>query len=524
MLRSCLINPYSLTALIFCCALGSGAMAADQTLLKIDINSSANVTYADWEGWIMTGTGTDGVQSKTFSNGIKVGFVCPWYTTAAPVYVEGFSKPYYGALCGDMAALRDPAINQGDITMTISYLAPGDYTLKTYHNPEVTNPATNNLVDVNDRIGTGAWTRQVTDFDQPHQIPSDPVVLANPVTLNFTIPQVNTDYQAAYVTSFKHRTVTDPNVPTDWIRRVGICGFELIAHNIRAAYGPNPVPESRIRWNTTYSLSWSAPDPYTPGDTLVYDVYFTTNAADLTAPSGDPNFPAGRLVATGTTSTTVPYAMLTPLVPGTDYYWRVDTWGLQGGILTRTVGMVWHFDTDNQAPTLNLGLAQVSFPGRTITLNAVATDLDELPAGRTITYTWTYRYTAGGSGDPNADPNYDDVKTLPDPLGTTASVSFVLDPNAAHVGTGRSYSFRCVVTDGDNDTTKDTSVFIANETRCQLVKHLSNYYNSFTADGVVYPAVKSAGDFNDDCITDFKDMAIYANSWLVCQAVNSVCP
>jgi hypothetical protein len=517
MLRYRLINPYSLTALIFCCALGSGALAADQTLLKIDINASTNITYGtgDWTGWVISGNysglgdSSNGIQQHTFTNGIGVALRSAWFTTTTPVYIEGFTNSYWGSFGGDMAEVRDVVANQGDVLMTISYLAPGDYTLKTYHNPRVISPALNNLMDVNDKVGDGPWVRRIDNFEQTNWVPNNDIVLANPCTLNFTIPQPDTDYTVRYNTSFKVKTLTDPNVPDNWLRNVGICGFELISHAIRAAYGASPAPESRIRYNTTYNLSWLAPDPFTVGDTLHYDVYFATSSAALKdAGTGDPLFPAGNLLAGYTTATTLACPALTAR---TNYYWRVDTYGLQNGVEVKTVGALWHFDTNNQPPTLDLGPAQVSFPGRTISMSATSTDLDLLgkPDGAVITYKWQDR------NDDVNDPNYKGrygANINPFPT-TTQSVSFVLDPNTTIVGTGRSYKFRCIASDGDKSTTVDINVFVAYETRCQLVKHLGDYYTKF----------KSPGDFNDDCITDLRDLSLYVSEWLGCKAVNNIC-
>jgi hypothetical protein len=501
MLRYRLINPHLLTALVVCCALSSGAMAADQTLLKIDINATTNITHSGWEGWVISGNGTNGVQSKSFSNGIYVGFVSPWYTSDSPIYVEGFTNTYWGDFAGDMAAIADVQYNKGDLQMTIKYLAPGSYTLKTYHNPRIFSPQLNNLMDVNDKVGDGPWTREVTDFDQQNWVPNNDIVLANPCTLNFVIPANSTDYVIRYNTSFKHKTLTDPNIPTDWYRNVGICGFELISHAIYTAYSPSPAPDTTIRYNTSYNLSWAAPDPYTPGDTMHYDVYYSTASADMGTP--------GALLASYTTATTLPCPTLTAR---TNYYWRVDTYAIKDGLEIKTVGATWHFDTNNQAPTLSLGPAQVTKQGRTVTLTATATDADGLgkPDPSVITYAWSDR------NDDVNDPNYAGrFGTNPSPFpATTQSVSFILDPNDARMGQGRGYRFTCKASDGDKSTSVDISVtcYSRSLTNCEVIKKLGPGYT------------KSAGDLNDDCMTDLKDMSLYVAQWLACKAVNNVCP
>jgi hypothetical protein len=508
MLRPRLINTYFLTALILCGALGRSAIAADRTLLKIDINSSGDarsVTADGWEGWSISGAGTNGVMSKTFSSGAKVAFVSPWYSadTQAPV-LEAFFGPYYGAFCGDMIRVASPVANQGDIRCTVSNLSPGSYTFKSYHNASVYSPALNNLMDVNDRVGTDPWVQRYDNFDQLHFVPSDTLVLADPVVLNFVITQPGLDYQADYITRGNPTTLTDPNIPT-WARNVGICGFELTSHFIYAAYDPSPLPDSTIRYNTSYNLQWTTPDPYEAG-TQYYDLYFTLDSAGLTNGAT----PAGALLVSHAVQTGAMAYPCPTLAASTNYYWRVDSYGMKDGVESKTVGMVWHFDTNNQAPTLDLGPNQVTKQGRTVTLNAVATDLDGLPSG-TLTYQWTDR------NDANSNANYSDrfgTHASPFPA-STPSVSFILDPNDAHVGTGLSCVFRCRASDGTLSTDKDIIVTVYNKsmTNCEINKKLADYQT----------AVRSKGDFNDDCVTDMKDLSIYVSQWLACKAINNVC-
>jgi hypothetical protein len=504
MLKYWLRNPLLVIAL--CIGVASQALAVDQTLLKVDINTNdaRSATLSGWTAWLVTNSGTNGVISNTFANGVKVSFMSPWYATENTT-LEPFFAPYYGALCGDMIRVTNsPSVNRGDIRCTISNLSPGSYTLKSYHNPPAYSPTLNNLMDVNDHVGTDPWVKEIDNFNQPILIPNDATVMANPVVLNFVIPQPGLDYQADYITRDNPTTLTDPNIPA-WSRNVGICGFELISHAIYAAYDPSPLPDSTIRYNTSYNLQWMTPDPYEAG-TQYYDLYFTTDSTAL----ANGATPAGALLVSHTVQSGAMSSACPALVASTNYYWRVDTYGMKNGVEYKTVGAVWHFDTNNQAPVVDLGPNQVTKQGRTVTLTGVATDLDALPLGSSITYKWEVR------NDPNTDPNYAGNYPSGSPFpATTASVSFVLDPNDAHLGTGRTFTYRCTVSDGNKSSYKEILVacYSRSMSNCDVNKKLANYQT----------AIRSAGDYNDDCVTDLKDMAIYVNQWLACKAVNNVC-
>jgi hypothetical protein len=502
MARSHLINPYLLAALVLVCAIGSGARA-EQELLKIDINTSLNITYLGWEGWYPGGN--TALRENTFSNGIKVAFFHPTDNT---VQVGPRGNTNWGAFAGDSIELVDPLSGQGDIACTISYLSPGSYTLTTYHNEWQANSNMN----VYQRIDNEPNTLTYSDIPQVHNVPNNEYVIANgAVPLSFTITQPGQEFTSMYITSFNFG-LPDPNFADSNSYNVAICGFRLTANNIYAAYGPSPLPDSRIRANTTYNLQWNTPDPYEAGAQR-YDLYFTTDPNELTDPgTGDPLFPAGKRLVTYADQSGRMSVACPALTTYTNYYWRVDSYGMKDANPDyKTVGMVWHFDTYNQAPTLELGANQVTVQGRQVTFTAVATDLDELPVGRTITYAWTWQ------NDPN-DPNYTDAfGTYVSPFpATTPSVSFTLDPNDRLTGGGRTYTFNCEVSDGANTSNKDVLVTVYNKslTNCEVIKKLASYQT----------AIRSAGDLNDDCITDLRDLSTYVMQWLACKAVNNVCP
>jgi hypothetical protein len=512
MLRYRLINPYSLTVLVLCCALGPGALAADQTLLKIDINGDPNITYPGWTGWLVTGGGGDtGTQSKTFTNGVKIAFSAPWRTTDNGLYCSAWGNTNWGEFSGDTVTVLStggslPPAHTGDMDMTISFLPPGSYTLTTYHSTRTESTYTDNIMDVNDRIGTGAWTRQITHFYQP-VTPNNATCLAHPVVLNFSLTQP-VDYVARFITS-----TVDPN---NYTHDVGIAGFTLVSHAMYGAYGASPQPESTIRYNTSYTLSWTS-DPIEVGDTLTYDVYFSTSRTDLINEAGVMQEPAAKRIATGIATKSTPCPSLAAY---TDYYWRVDTWAHQSGSLVKMYGAVWHFDTKNQEPTVDLGPAQVTVQGRTVTLTAKTTDLDNLPAGRVIKYCWIDRTDVNDANNTHA---YSGTSPFPiDYSATATSVSFVLDPNDQYTGTGRRYSYVCHVTDGatnnagvlqQRQASITVTVYNKSMTNCEVNKKLGNYQTE----------IRSTGDFNDDCIVDIKDLSIYINNWLYCKAVDSIC-
>jgi hypothetical protein len=170
--------------------------------------------------------------------------------------------------------------------------------------------------------------------------------------------------------------------------------------------------------------------------------------------------------------------------------------------------------------------------GRTVTLTATATDLDNLPDGRVIKYYWNDRTDVNDVNNTDAfpktgDPNHPYATPFPIQYSPTAtSVSFVLDPNDQYTGvSGRRYNFVCIVTDGarnnagvlqSRQASVTVTVYKKTLTNCEVNKKLADYQT----------AIRSPGDINDDCIVDLKDLSLYVESWLACKSatVHGTCP
>lgn len=185
----------------------------------------------------------------------------------------------------------------------------------------------------------------------------------------------------------------------------------MVEQDVYSASNPNPANGSTVDTSSAVTLSWTNPAPRYSGDTIKCDVYFGT---DSTMPGTNTKIVSKQAV------NSVNVGMLSS---NKDYYWRVDCYDPAGsGPEIKTEGMVWHFTTTNQAPSVDAGPKQTIWKvsGSAVTaMNATVTD-DGFPLPPNITYAWTV-----DSGP--ATPSFSPSNAVEDPTITfTVAGTYIL--------------------------------------------------------------------------------------------------
>jgi K319-like protein len=254
-----------------------------------------------------------------------------------------------------------------------------------------------------------------------------------------------------------------------------------------AAFDPIPGNHTTVSLDLT-ELCWSNPDPNFPDGEITCDVYF--GRADLYEPNElEPGY--GLLkIATGTDQTCM--AVPETLEQFKTYCWVVDCWDSSAPADEQFLpGVLWDFNTNNEAPTVNAGddqyiwLNNAGDPATaTAEIDATVND-DGLPTGQ-INYLWTQL-----SGPVNIliDPNnIEDITLLLPEVGT--------------------YSFRLTVDDTDLDGFDVIQIIVAADP-CLAAQAMPGY-------------TLFLGDLDQNCIVDLRDLGIMAADWLACNSLE--CP
>lgn len=263
-----------------------------------------------------------------------------------------------------------------------------------------------------------------------------------------------------------------------------------------AAFAPgprqanNPVPSYDAAVGVDLDiLSWTAPEPNEPGDTVVCDVWLSAD---------EPNFVASNPNAAKFTDKAESVSLSGEgfaVKEDTTYFWRVDCRDPSVGT---TEGMVWTFNTGDTPPTVNAGVDRYVWLDMddgdgddtkvTVTLSGVVDDDGKSP----VTTEWTLNYSETAEGtnviiDNAAEPlttvSIDNTGWFQFLL--TADDDFGHGENIVHVGV---YSSACQA----------------------AMEDPSDRYNSYP-DGLT-------GDVNSDCETNLEDLAIVASTWLDCMS------
>jgi hypothetical protein len=233
---------------------------------------------------------------------------------------------------------------------------------------------------------------------------------------------------------------------------------------------PNPAV-GEIVLNTLSSLSWTSPEPNTPGDLILCDVYLGT------FPEGtEPNRPEMYSVL-GISAETVSIAAFQGFggfVNNTKYTWFVDCHDPDKGLIE---GEPWDFFVGSP-PVVDGGADIVTWLADTqVTVNIDATVTDD----GVCTYAWT-AITAGAPAPSPAD---------------------AVDTSIVFTSRGV-YEYRLTATDDGGLQGSDTVRIVIGTSACDA-SHLDT--------GAAY----NAADVNQDCIVDLEDfIELIAADWLTC--------
>ncbi len=239
----------------------------------------------------------------------------------------------------------------------------------------------------------------------------------------------------------------------------------------------NPQPtDGGIAAAGTTELTWTLPDPCTPGQSVPVDVYFTDDLQALKS-FFDPD--AIRVISQGNaTSFTV------QTVKKTMYYWAVDTY--QGTENDPVWGPIFSFLADNLAPDVAAGDDVLTWFDNGIVdvaLDGTVADLDP------TTSLWTV------VSEPN-DPNSPDA-VIADATATSTSIT---------LSAAGQYVLQLEADDGEYQGA-DTLIIDVYSDQCEAAQSQPDWQ----------PLV---GDINLDCVVDQTDLDILLEQWLNSNALD----
>ncbi len=236
--------------------------------------------------------------------------------------------------------------------------------------------------------------------------------------------------------------------------------------------GVHPLKPSPTDDGTTSAgqvqLSWTAPDPCTPGGAVTFDVYFTDNLQALEQFLD----PAALRIVNKQSVTSA----LVQTQPKKRYYWAIDSY--VGSPTDPVFGPIFSFIADNLPPRVNAGADIVTWlqdGSRTGNLDATVTDEDA------CTVKWTV------VGEPNGAP------------ATAIQAATAEDTAVTLSATGR-YVLQLDASDGEY-TGSDTVAIDVYSDSCQAAQSVPGYQ----------PLV---GDLNGDCRVDDADLTLLQENWL----------
>lgn len=214
-------------------------------------------------------------------------------------------------------------------------------------------------------------------------------------------------------------------------------------------------------------LSWTLPDPCTPGQPVRVDVYFTDNLKLLEEFTN----PAAIQVVSKQNVTSV----VVQALPKTRYYWAVDAY--VGSAADPVLGPIFSFVADNLPPEVDAGADIVTWledGSRTGNLDATIIDEDAY----TVQWTIVSEPNEGTAVIENA--NAEDTKITLSAVG-----EYVLKLEASD----------------DEYTGSDTITINVYNDSCEAAQSLPDY-------------VPLVGDLNGDCRVDEEDLALLEENWL----------
>jgi hypothetical protein len=238
----------------------------------------------------------------------------------------------------------------------------------------------------------------------------------------------------------------------------------------------NPVPGNGANVDIALALlQWTNPLPEIAGNPVYCDVYLGTAADRL---SMDKITLANDISEIEINTTNFPN--FGNLQNQTQYYWMVD---VHDGENLRS-GQIWSFTVHHyEAPNVDAGEDQVVWLGKSGTMGQETITLNGTISNEGA---YTVLWTQVNNGAPNITITPNDV-----------------DDTSVTVNLRGTYEFMLTADNGVMQTS-DTVQIIAGETSCDA-SHMST--------GQAY----DASDYNQDCMVDFGDFAIFAaDGWLEC--------
>jgi hypothetical protein len=273
-----------------------------------------------------------------------------------------------------------------------------------------------------------------------------------------------------------NRDYVNQNVASGIIKAYGGIGQVTVDPNeqpgrlvVRGVHPLKPSPSD----NGTASagqvqLSWTPPDPCTPGGAVAFDVYFTDNLQAL-----EQFLDPATLRVVNKQSVT---SALVQTQPKKRYYWAVDSY--IGSPTDPVFGPIFSFISDNLPPKVNAGADIVTWlqnGSRTGTLDATVVDSDAYSVKWTVV------------SEPNGAP----AAVIQTP--TTEDAAIALS------ATGR-YVLQLEASDGEYTGSDTVTIDVYNDS-CEAAQSVPGYQ----------PLV---GDLNGDCRVDDADMALLQENWL----------
>jgi hypothetical protein len=229
---------------------------------------------------------------------------------------------------------------------------------------------------------------------------------------------------------------------------------------------PNPIDGGFVTPGEV-ELSWTLPDPCTPGQPVSVDVYFTDNWEAIYSFT-DPA--AMQVVSQGNVT-----SVSVQTVPKTQYYWAVDSY--IGSDADPVYGPIFSFVIDNMPPKVDAGKDVVTWLVDGVRIgNLDATVSDD----EAYTVQWTVISEPNEAAAVIETPTVEDTK-----ITLSASGEYVLQLEAS---------------DGEYSGS-DTVTINVYEDSCLAAQSLPDYE----------PLV---GDLNNDCRVDEADMTLLEENWL----------
>jgi len=216
-------------------------------------------------------------------------------------------------------------------------------------------------------------------------------------------------------------------------------------------------------------LQWTLPEPNGPGGIVTCDAYFGTN------PQVEANPKVVQRQAVESVSVT--------LAPLTHYYWALDIYDSSVSATDPIyLSPIYRFNTMNMAPDVNAGddvATWLEDDLKVVQLEGMVSNEDGGPEPTTVLWTVI------------AEPNELNPAQISNSLAANATVTL------KELG---SYTLQLEASDGEFTTT-DTVAIVLYSDACDHAQNQEGFQ-------------KLAGDTNNDCKVDFRDLANLGSSWL----------